>query len=102
LRHTAAAAWLSSGLPLEYVRRQMGHRSITTTIANYRHLEPSMMPGAAAQTEAALGIRDIDVTWTPPAATTPDPKTPRLRRLRSSSGRTRTYNPPVNSRMLCH
>jgi integrase len=102
LRHTAAAAWLSSGLPLECVRRQMGHRSITTTIANYGHLERSLMPGAAAQTEAALGVRDMDVTWPPPA---PRPKTrkgPGDQAFRSSSGRTRTYNPPVNSRMLCH
>ena len=54
LRHTAAAAWLSLGLPLEYVRRQMGHRSITTTIANYGHLERTMIPDAAARAEAAL------------------------------------------------
>jgi hypothetical protein len=40
----------------------MGHRSITTTIVSYGHLERSMMPGAAAKTEAVLGIRDISVT----------------------------------------
>jgi integrase len=102
LRHTAAAAWLSSGLPLEYVRRQIGHASIATTIANYGHLEPSMMPDAAARTEAALGIRDMGVTWTPSGPSPKNAKTPRMRGFRSSSGRTRTYNPPVNSRMLCH
>jgi hypothetical protein len=26
----------------------------------------------------------------------------RLLKINGSSGRTRTYNPPVNSRMLCH
>jgi integrase len=31
LRHTAAASWLSAGLPLIYVQRQLGHASITTT-----------------------------------------------------------------------
>src|SRR5207344_3569603 len=54
LRHTSAAVWLSLGLGLEYVRRQMGHRSITTTIRNYGHLEPSMTPQAADQVERAL------------------------------------------------
>ena len=47
LRHTAAALWRSLGLPLEYVRRSMGHRSIETTIANYGHLERMLLPGAA-------------------------------------------------------
>ena len=54
LRHTAAAAWLSLGLPLEYVRRQMGHKSITTTINNYGHLERTMIPDAATRAENAL------------------------------------------------
>jgi integrase len=47
LRHTAAAIWLSLGFPMEYVRRQMGHASIQTTIANYGHLERTMFPEAA-------------------------------------------------------
>lgn len=54
LRHTAAAVWLSLGLPMEYVRRQMGHKSITTTIRAYGHLERTMIPDAAARTEDAL------------------------------------------------
>ena len=54
LRHTAAATWLSLGLPMEYVRRAMGHRNITTTIANYGHLERTMIPEAAGRAEDAL------------------------------------------------
>jgi integrase len=54
LRHTAAAVWLSLGLPVEYVRRQMGHRDIATTIRNYGHLERTLIPDAAARTEAAV------------------------------------------------
>jgi integrase len=54
LRHTAAAVWLSLGLRMEYVRRQLGYRSITTTIRAYGHLERTMVPDAAARTEAAL------------------------------------------------
>lgn len=67
LRHTAAAVWLSLGLGLEYVRRQMGHRSITTTITNYGHLEPSMTATAARRVEAAMGV--TTALPRPPAAT---------------------------------
>lgn len=38
LRHTAAAAWLSTGKPLYYVQRLLGHRSSETT-QRYAHLE---------------------------------------------------------------
>jgi integrase len=54
LRHTAAAVWLSLGFPVEYVRRQMGHRDIATTIRNYGHLERTLIPDAAARAEAAV------------------------------------------------
>ena len=54
LRHTAAATWLSTGHPLIFVARQLGHRSITTTEQHYAHLETSFMRGAAAQTEALI------------------------------------------------
>ena len=57
LRHTAAAVWLSLGFPVEYVRRQMGHRDIATTIRNYGHLERTLIPDAAARTEAAVLVR---------------------------------------------
>ena len=48
LRHTAAAAWLTTGRPLIFVQRQLGHRSITTTEEHYGHLEPSFLKDAAA------------------------------------------------------
>ena len=60
LRHTAAAAWLTTGKPLMYVQRQLGHASITTTESCYGHLEATFLKGAAAETEAAI--------WGPPAA----------------------------------
>jgi len=37
LRHSAAAAWLASGLPMMYVQRQLGHADVGTTIRNYAH-----------------------------------------------------------------
>lgn len=54
LRHTAAASWLAAGLPLIYVQRQLGHRSITTTERTYGHLEESFLRGAAQRAEAAV------------------------------------------------
>ena len=53
LRHTAAASWLAAGLPLIYVQRQLGHASITTTEAQYGHLEKGFLRGAAKRAEAA-------------------------------------------------
>jgi integrase len=54
LRHTAAAAWLTTGKPLMYVQRQLGHASITTTERCYGHLEATFLKGAATETEAAI------------------------------------------------
>ena len=54
LRHTAATAWLSTGHPLIFVQRQLGHRSITTTEEHYGHLDTSFMREAAARTEALI------------------------------------------------
>jgi len=57
LRHTAAATWLSTGQPLVFVARQLGHRSITTTEEHYGHLETGFMRDAAAHTEAVIAAR---------------------------------------------
>lgn len=54
LRHTAAAAWLSTGHPLMYVQRQLGHSQITTTERLYGHLEETFVRRAAADTERAI------------------------------------------------
>jgi hypothetical protein len=74
LRHTAAATWLSLGLGLEYVRRQMGHKTITTTIRNYAHLEPSMLPAAAARAEAGLLGTVADAANGQPSRNRPSPR----------------------------
>jgi integrase len=54
LRHTAAASWLASGLPMLYVQRQLGHSSITTTQEQYGHLEESFLRDAPARAEATI------------------------------------------------
>ena len=57
LRHTAAAAWLSTGRPLMFVQRQLGHAQITTTEGLYGHLEEAFVRSGAAETEAAIWRR---------------------------------------------
>lgn len=54
LRHTAAAAWLSAGLPLIYVQRQLGHASMTTTESVYGHLEEGFLRDAPERAEQAI------------------------------------------------
>lgn len=50
LRHTAAALWLADH-DLEFVRRQLGHKQITTTQRIYGHMERALMAARAATTE---------------------------------------------------
>ena len=55
LRHSAAASWLASGLPMIfYVQRQLGHANVSTTIDLYGHLEESFLRHAAKRAEAAI------------------------------------------------
>jgi integrase len=54
LRHTAAASWLASGLPLIYVQRQLGHASITTTEQQYGHLEEDYLRDAPIRVEERI------------------------------------------------
>lgn len=58
LRHTAAASWLASDLPLIYVQRQLGHASITTTEQQYGHLEEEYLRDAPARAEQAVWERE--------------------------------------------
>jgi integrase len=54
LRHTAAASWLASGLPLIYAQRQLGHASLTTTEALDGHLEEAFLRDAAERVEQRI------------------------------------------------
>jgi integrase len=54
LRHTPAAAWLSTGHSLVFVARQLGHRSITTTEQYYGHLELNLFNAALEATDKAI------------------------------------------------
>jgi integrase len=54
LRHTAAASWLTTGHSLNFVARQLGHRSITTTEHHYGHLELNLFTSALDATDQAI------------------------------------------------
>jgi integrase len=64
LRHTAAASWLASGLPLIYAQRQLGHASLTTTEALDGHLEEAFLRDAAERVEQRI--------WNAPPGGSPD------------------------------
>jgi integrase len=40
LRHTAATRWIQQGVPLEEVRRRLGHKDVATTLRFYAHVMP--------------------------------------------------------------
>lgn len=40
LRHTAATRWLQQGVPIEEVRRRLGHKDVETTLKFYAHVMP--------------------------------------------------------------
>jgi integrase len=48
-RHTAAAAWLTTGDPLVSMQRELGHRSISSTEEHYAHLEVHFMRDAVGE-----------------------------------------------------
>ncbi len=41
IRHTFASLMLQQGAPVHYVKEQMGHASITTTVDTYGHVMPN-------------------------------------------------------------
>ena len=66
IRHTFASLLLGQGESLHYVKEQMGHASIQTTVDVYGHLEPGSNRNA---------VNKLD-----------DPEGPSLRLIRPSAG----------------
>jgi hypothetical protein len=112
LRHTFASWLIMKGASLRSVAELLGHRGLRM-VMRYAHLSPAYLL-------AEVGLLDAPPTPTLPQAEAAHPEkrarkgqrppTPDPRRAKvvefpkgiGSSGWTRTSNPPVNSRMLCH
>jgi len=56
LRHCYASTMLAAGAPVEFVQRQLGHKSYQTTLSTYRHLIPERDDQHAALIETALAV----------------------------------------------
>jgi hypothetical protein len=80
------------------------HASIKTTADVYVQQIPESVRAAINSRTRAILAKQPGVFTKPESATCPNSER-RLMQVpekNGSSGRTRTYNPPVNSRMLCH
>jgi integrase len=55
LRHTAATAMLTGGVPLSTVSRVLGHAGVTITLSTYAEVVPELHRDAAAALDRVLG-----------------------------------------------
>ena len=103
-RHTVSAWGKEAGLQLEDVKTLLRHENIATTSDIYGDLGLEATDSAKAdQFRQRAGSRHYSVKERDPyLSREPFGDCLQSAQKNGSSGRTRTYNPPVNSRMLCH
>ena|GEM_PF-5866092 len=101
LRHTAARRMLAAGKSLHGVAKLPGWSAATAVRAGqqYGHFSESELRGLDEDKSAHEGR----VAGQPPAKQSGGhARKAQVNEKNGSSGRIRTYNPPVNSRMLYH
>jgi len=113
MRHTFASWLVMKGVSLAAVQKLMGHQSMKMTL-RYAHLAPKYLADEVKVLDRMMGkakqgrqkkaeqkpkAEDGKKMATPETAASGDLQ---VEEGIGSSGRTRTYNPSVNSRMLYH
>lgn len=98
-RHQFATDQIDAGTPIADVALWLGHSSPAITLSIYTHSVGRSKAKAIQVMEAKYGVALEGLSGECYPDVTPKPVSDRKD---GSSGRTRTYNPSVNSRMLYH
>lgn len=98
LRHTYASLLIQNGASLAYIKDQMGHASIQTTVDVYGHL----VPGANKHEVDKLDeILRKNAPYTHPADIDSLPEIPQTLDIYGAGGGTRTLDQLITNQLLC-
>ena len=100
-RHTALTRLAENGQPDWVIQAQLGHVS-PAMMRTYSHIRRKTLDKAAAALEPSFELEGTEVTSQSTSQSgESEGEMSENAKENGSSGKTRTYNPPVNSRMLC-